>query len=642
VWFHHLVKAPLWEDPLVFMTKRSLLYLWLALAGSGSLSLGHSLAIGVAFGADEGSSQPLAPQIADASSEGEEAMTGFKLSDGWQIGLFAAEPDVANIVAFDIDNKGRFFVCESFRQNKGVTDNRGHDETWLRADLAAQTVQDRIDYHKRLLGDEAKTYTEQDDRIRLLVDTDNDGRADEVSVYAEGFHQLEDGTAAGVLARGKNVYLTCIPKLYNLIDNDGDGRADDRIVMSDGYGVRVAFRGHDMHGLIIGPDGRLYFSIGDRGYHVMTTEGELLHNPAVGAVFRCELDGSRLEVFANGLRNPQELAFNDYGDLFTGDNNSDSGDQARLVNVLQDGDTGWRMFYQYLPDRGPFNREKIWQPFHDDQPAYLVPPIANFADGPSGFAFYPGTGFGNELKDKFLLADFRGTASNSGIRTLQLEESGAFFKIKEDGQAVWSILATDLAFGPDGALYISDWVNGWDGEGKGRIYRVTNPKYSDSQEVREVASLLGSDWSTIDLDTLSGLIAHRDRRVRNEAQWELASRGASDILIELASDTQLSDVPRLHALWGLEQIVRRANEIQPHDWTKIRELLHSLLVDTQPHVRAAAAKFAGEHSKVDAGSVLITMLSRFVAASTILCCKSHRLVEASRCNRVARVDARRE
>ncbi len=120
-----------------------------------------------------------------------------------------------------------------------------------------------------------------------------------------------------------------------------------------GYGVRVAFRGHDMHGLVIGPDGRLYYSLGDRGYNVITKEGTRLKRPDTGAVFRCDMDGSNLEVFAFGVRNPQELVFDNDGNLFTGDNNSDSGDQARWVNVVQDGDTGWRMYFQYLDDRGP-------------------------------------------------------------------------------------------------------------------------------------------------------------------------------------------------------------------------------------------------------------------------------------------------
>jgi hypothetical protein len=136
--------------------------------------------------------------------------------------------------------------------------------------------------------------------------------------------------------------------------------------------ARVAFHGHDLHGLTLGPDGMIYFTVGDRGYHVVH-EGRTLADPESGAVFRCEPDGSRLEVVHAGLRNPQELAFDDLGNLFTVDNNSDSGDRARLVQIVPGGDSGWRMSVQYLPDRGPFNRERIWHLAHDGQPAWIVP-----------------------------------------------------------------------------------------------------------------------------------------------------------------------------------------------------------------------------------------------------------------------------
>jgi quinoprotein glucose dehydrogenase len=189
-----------------------------------------------------------------------------------------------------------------------------------------------------------------------------------------------------------------------------------------------------MHGLVMGPDGRVYFSIGDRGYNVWTVEGRHLFRPDTGAVFRCELDGSNLEVFAYGLRNPQELAFDDFGNLFTGDNNSDSGDQARWVYVVEGGDTGWRMYYQYLSDRGPWNREKLWHPYHDGQAAYIVPPIINITNGPSGLAYYPGVGLPDRYKGHFFLCDFRGGPANSGVQSFAVEPNGASFKLVDSHQ----------------------------------------------------------------------------------------------------------------------------------------------------------------------------------------------------------------
>lgn len=548
--------------------------------------------------------EPLEPQIAEASGEAVEAMNGIRIPEGWQIQLFAAEPDVANIVAFDIDHRGRVYVCESYRQNRGVTDNRGHDEQWLLADLAAKTVQDRIDYHKRLLGEAAITYAQHDDRIRRLDDLDNDGKADKSYLVANGFNRIEEGTGAGILVRGDTIYYTNIPKLWKLVDEDDDGAADQRTVLSDGYGVRVAFRGHDMHGLIRGPDGRIYFSIGDRGYHVTTSDGRILANPESGAVFRCELDGSGLEVFATGLRNPQELAFNDIGDLFSVDNNSDSGDQARIVHLLEGSDAGWRMHYQYLPDRGPFNRERIWEPLHAEQPAYIVPPVANLTDGPSGLAYYPGTGFGDALNDTFLICDFRGGPANSGIRSFRLDRQGAFYQLADDADPIWTVLATDLAFGPDGGLYVSDWVDGWEGLGKGRIYRISDPSERDSPLVKEVRQRLASEWSQRDSDALLSDLSHRDRRIRLEAQWELARRGESKRLITVATDTAAEQLPRLHAIWGIDQIAR-------HDAANRPQLLKSvetLLQAADPILVAAAARVIGDRGYAAANQQLISLL----------------------------------
>lgn len=546
---------------------------------------------------DEAPPPPEQPQIAAASDEGQQAIAGFRVPAGLKTELWAAEPMLANPVAFTIDHRGRVFVCETFRQGRGIEDNRNH-EHWLNDDLAAQTVEDRLAYIKKHLGDKANDYMKHDDRVRLLEDTDGDGRADKSTVFAEHFNGILDGTAAGVLSRGNNVYLTCIPHLWLLNDNDGNGQAEVRQSLQYGYGVRFAFRGHDMHGLVIGPDGRLYFSIGDRGLNVQQGDKHFVY-PEAGAVMRCELDGSNLEMFASGLRNPQELAFDDYGNLFTGDNNSDSGDKARWVHVVEGGDSGWRMAYQYLPDRGPFNREKIWHAVNADQPAYIVPPVTNFADGPSGLAYYPGTGLSDHFRGRFFLVDFRGGPANSGIRTFRMKPKGASFELVDAEESIWNVLATDLDFGPDGALYLSDWVNGWNGEGKGRIYRMAATDATIAAQAKEVQALLAAGFGARSEDELVRLLEHADRRVRQEAQFALVDKGASTALAGEAQDSP-SQLARLHAIWGLGQLARRQVD---HTFC-LKQVVKNLADDADAEVRAAAAQTLGDLRHEGAGSEL--------------------------------------
>jgi quinoprotein glucose dehydrogenase len=570
------------------------------------IALLHTLPIsGVLAAGDDQAPRPEPPKVSEASEEGENAIASFKIPAGWRCELVAAEPDVANPVVFTITNDGRIFVCESFRQNDGITDNRGHDREWLLADLAAQSVADRIAYHKKLLPDQGASFVLKDDRIRLLRDQDGDGTMDSSVVFADGFNNLEDGTGAGILVRGNEAFFTCIPKLWRLTDADGDGLADKREALYDGFGVRVAFRGHDMHGLVMGPDGRIYFSIGDRGYNVETEKGKFF-DPASGAVFRCEADGSNLELFATGLRNPQELAFDDFGNLFTGDNNSDSGDRARWVNVVRGGDSGWRMYYQYISDRGPFNREKIWYPFHEQTPAYTIPPIANFADGPSGLTYYPGTGLSDAFKNTFFLVDFRGQASNSGVRTLQVKPKGAFFELGDNSETIWNILGTDADFGPDGALYVTDWVNGWNGEGKGRIYRFFDPEQRDAEIVKSTKELLAKGFASETIATLTMLLKHPDRRVRLECQYELAKRNAVEDLANIAVDNSLEVIHRLHGVWGLGQIARQKGETE---FARNAVLgLVSAMGTEEPLIIASACTALAEATPADLGSHIVPLV----------------------------------
>ena len=317
------------------------------------------------------------------------------------IRLFANTDQIQDPTAICFDDQNRLYVAESHRFRRGGVDDNRQRLFWFLDDISSQKVEDRLRMYKKWESKYPLShYTKYSERIITLEDRNGDGMAEHRVVYADKFNDPLDGPAIGLIAKEGKVYLTCIPHVWILEDTDADGVSDKRRSIQDGFGVRVSLSGHDMHGLAWGPDGKLYWSIGDRGYNISPT----IKDPTSGAVFRCELDGSNLEVVATGFRNPQELAFDNFGNLFTGDNNSDSGDLARWTEVIQGGDTGWRMYYQYQEDRGPFNREKIWHPFNEDTPAYIIPPIQNFADGPSGLEHYPGTGFGVDFNEAGLRA----------------------------------------------------------------------------------------------------------------------------------------------------------------------------------------------------------------------------------------------
>lgn len=575
------------------------------------VSLATGLCIGV-FGAELGTPVSDPVRVKSASDEGKLAMKGFSLPEGYNVELTAAEPHLANPVAFHIDERGRFFVVETFRHGKGVLDIRGRrgwpnedfinnlseerlaslSDELLDADLASRTVDDRIAMLRYYMGDKAeRELASETDQVRLVEDRDGDGVADHSSIFADGFNQIADGLASGVLARNGKVYFTNIPDLWLLEDQDGDGIAEKRESLHYGFGVRVGFLGHDLHGLTIGPDGKIYFSIGDRGSHVKTKDGRTIGMADTGTVFRCNQDGTELEVFAFGLRNPQELAFDAFGNLFTGDNNSDGGDQARWVYVVEGGDSGWRIGYQFLNQpvpRGPWNAEKLWHPQWKGQAAYLVPPIANIGNGPSGLTYHPGTGFSDALKDHFFLVDFKGSPANSGIHTIKMKPNGATFEIEKLDSIIWNVLATDADFGVDGGLYLTDWVEGWAVTGKGRIYRILEDEVTNPDLVEETKALLADGMTERSSRALSKLLEHPDKRVRQEAQFELADRGASSIdhfgrVLEYGD----SLFAKLHAIWGLGQLIS--------EHAKAAEPVLDALFDNEAEVRGQAAKVVGNH-----------------------------------------------
>jgi quinoprotein glucose dehydrogenase len=519
---------------------------------------------------------PAAPLTPPATpGDAELAVKKLRLPPGFKAEVVAAEPQLANPVAFCFDEKGRIFASETFRAWSSVYDIRSY-MSWLDDDLGCRTVEDREKmYRKRLGADVAKLEVESE-QVRLLEDADGDGRMDRSTVFADGFRTMLDGIASGVLAMNDTVWFTNIPSLWKLTDTDGDGKADERTALHTGYGVHMNYIGHDLHGLILGPDGKLYFSIGDRGLRVKTREGKLIDNPDSGAVLRCDFpNGDNLELVHTGLRNPQELAFDQLGNLWTWDNNCDWHDMARWVMVVPGGDSGWRIGYQFFADRGAWERERIWEA-KGDAP-YRLAPIANIDHGPSGIAFYPGTGLPARYDDHFIVCNFPG-----GLNAWAVKPKGASYEVVGQQEFVWNIWATDVAFGPKPGVYISDWGDGWMRKGVGRIFRVFDPALENDTSAAEVARILAGGLEKRPAPELAGFLAHRDLRVRQQAQFELARR-KDPALAEVALKGTAS-LARLHGIWGLRQIGRDAE----------KHVLLALLADADAETRAQAAKALGE------------------------------------------------
>jgi len=511
---------------------------------------------------------------------------------------WAAPGLLRNPVAFSMDWAGNAYVAETDRAGEAVADTRNLAHlNAVEEDLRLRSVEDRRALMQRWIDQgafPADYFTRTEDRVRLVRDTDGDGVADHSTVFAGGFNDPLDGIGAGTLWRGGEVFYTCIPHLWRLRDDDGDGVAEVRESVSYGYGIRWCFYGHDLHGLVNGPDGRIYFSMGDRGYNVESREGRRYEGTDRGGVFRCWPDGSGRELYATGLRNPQELAFDEFGNLFTGDNNCDSGDLARVVYVTEGGDSGWRQNVQSLPSRGPWNREHMWELLSDPRdparPAWALPPIDHVGAGPSGLAYYPGTGESHRYDDTFLMVDFYG--SGATLHAFRAAPAGAGFRLTERHEYYRGTTVTDIAWGPDSRLYLSDWGEGWGPSDKGNMFTITNETVRGDDSARAqidgVAALLREGFSARDSRELLALLAHPDQRIRLAAQYELAAReGApADALVGLAHDERAPILQRVHAIWCLGQVARRSHGAA--------DPLLGLIADPLEQVRIQAVRTLGD------------------------------------------------
>ena len=448
---------------------------------------------------------------------------------------------------------------------------------------------------KKDLGD----VTVRSETILTLQDTNNDGMFDASKIFADDFKDVLTGVAHSVTPIGDSVYATIIPDLWKLTDTNGDGTADRREKLVHGFANHIGYGNHDLHSVVHGYDGKIYWSMGDRGVDVVSKEGKHVSYPHTGSILRCNPDGTDFEVFASGLRNCQYFDFDNFGNLFSIDHDADfQGERERLVYISEGSDSGWRCYYQY---RGrtphyratttdlysPWLAEKMWIPFHDGQPSHHLPPIENSWNAPAAFSFQPGTALGGKYKDHFLLGGL------GAIRAFKMVPDGATFKRQGEDEVVQGlgqqVLTSTIA--PNGGLYFTIWQPR---NGLASLW-VLRDRDQDSAAAA-VEALLSKGVGQKETPDLLALLDHEDRRVRFAAQQELVSRKDVASLHPLAGDEEAKIFPRLHALWALGQLKY-----------KNKEFLAALCRSSDPEMRAQVARWAGD-LHFDPDNVVPTLL----------------------------------
>ena len=349
---------------------------------------------------------------------------------------FAAAPDIVHPISLDFDAKGRLLVVESHTHFRP-------------ANYAGPKF----------------------DRVRVLEDTDGDGKADTFTTFFEGTTATMD---LAVHPDG-SVYLATRNEVLRLRDTDGDGKADEK--------TRIAFletAGNYPHnglsGLAFDARGDLVFGMGENlgaPYKLIGSDGTTLTGGGEGGnVYRCTADGKKLRRMATGFWNPFGACFDARGRLFVVDNDPDSSPPCRLVQVVEGGDYGFQFRY------GRSGRH-VFQAWNGELPGTL-PYAAGTGESPCEVVAYESDGLPEEYRGNLMVpawADHR-------LERYVPRANGASIAAdrKPFVQGDKDFHPSGLTVAPDGSLFVSDWGSrSYELHGKGAVWHV---KWKDAKPAK--------------------------------------------------------------------------------------------------------------------------------------------------------------
>ncbi len=494
-----------------------------------------------------------------------------QIAEGLELSLWASDSLAPDPIAMSIDNQGKVYLTRTNRQKNSEFDIRGHQD-WMTPSISLQSVEDRRNFLHTTFAPEKnvenewlpdlnndgshdwKDLTVEKEEVWMLEDTNNNGIADRSTRILEDFNEEITDVAGALLVRDDDVFVGVGPDMWRLRDTNNDLVLDEKTSIVHGFDVHIGFGGHGMSGAVEGPDGKIYWGIGDIGANITDQNGVEHKYPNQGVIVRSNPDGSDFEVFAHGVRNTHEFVFDAYGNIISSDNDGDhAGESERLVHIVEGSDAGWRSNWQYGKYTDPKNNgynvwmdEKMFVPRWEGQAAYIIPPIQNFHNGPTGMQYNPGTALGKKWLDKFFLVEFVGNPDRSHIWAFDLKPKGATFELDTDQSILSGVLPTGIKFGPDGALYVADWINGWNTKNYGRVWKldVTENENDLEKQRQETQRLMTLDYEEQSTEKLVELLAYPDNRIRQKAQFELVKNGSgADAFKKVIEERQKSIRP---------------------------------------------------------------------------------------------------
>ncbi len=466
----------------------------------------------------------------------ENAIASFTLHDGLGVQLFASEPMMTNPTNLDVDERGRVWICEAqnYRNfNNDLPDREGGD------------------------------------RILIMEDTDGDGRADTSKVFYQG---PEINAALGIAKLGDKVYVADSPNMLVFTDADGDDVPEQLDTLFTG--LSGVDHDHGVHAVVFGPDGKLYFNFGNEGKRLRMKNGELardLRGQPVeegksfrqGMVFRCNPDGSELEILGNNFRNNFEVSVDAYGRMWQSDNDDDGNEGTRINFVMDYGNYGYQdevTGAAWQEARVGMDNEIPKRHWHLNDPG-VVPNLLQTGSGsPTGILVYEGDQLPEVVQGQMIHCE----PGHNVVRSYPVRSAGSGYTAETvdllTSEDQW-FRPSDVCAGPDGSLFVTDWYDSGVGGhlmadiDRGRVFRLYGEGHQD-YEVR--VPDLGK------LDQAIAALGHVNQATRYLAyQQVIKDPGAPVALRQLIGDDSAPSRQRARAAWALADIDGNIRAVAP-------------------------------------------------------------------------------